>query len=84
MDALIEVGTSRLTSLLHPLTPLHLTLFLIASAFAFYVLETVLHLKWFRKFYAAFLILTIASLLQRGNKESKKEAAKDIFKLALL
>ena len=85
MDALIELGTSHLSALLHPLTPLHVVLFLVASVFAFYILETVLHIKWFRRLYAAFLILTIASLLQHGNsKEAKKEVAKDIFKLALL
>jgi hypothetical protein len=89
MDALIELGTSHLSALLHPLTPLHVVLFLVASVFAFYILETVLHIKWFRRLYAAFLILTIASLLQHGNskeanKDAKKEVAKDIFKLALL
>lgn len=81
MDALVEVGTSRLSALLHPLTPFHLTLFLIISVVAIYVFETLLQIKWFRKLYAALLILGLVSMIHHRNK---KGVAKDIFKLALL
>ncbi len=81
MDAVIEILTSRLPHLLYPFSVSHLLLFLVASCVAFYIMETVLRITWFRSIYIVFLILTISSMWQQGDK---KEVAKDIFKLALL
>jgi hypothetical protein len=85
MDAIVEILTSRLPRLLYPFTVEHLISFLVASLVAFYVIEHLLRIKWFRRLYIAILILSISSIWQQGDKkEAAKEAAKDIFKLAIL
>jgi hypothetical protein len=81
MDAVIEILTSRLPRLLYPFTIGHLLLFLVASYIAFYSIETVLRITWFRSLYIAFLVITLSSMWQQGDK---KEIAKDIFKLAMV
>jgi hypothetical protein len=81
MDAVVEILTSRLPRLLYPFSVEHLLLFLIASYLAFYAMEIVLRITWFRRLYIAFLVITLSSMWQQGDK---KEVAKDIFKLAMV
>ena len=81
MEVFLDLLTSNLRRIFHPFTLTHVTLFLTLFLIGFYITDRLLGVRWLRFVYIGIVSLTIILMLHRGDK---KDAAKDIFKLAIL